>query len=476
MISTAAIISDLTLDYPHFIPYNPGINYPEYLFGELSNESNQVYESVRQLLLQLDLDKENYGYRNWNPLRKFIRPGNTVVIKPNWVNHFNPVEDDITSLISHSSVIRVILDYVLISLNGNGKVIIGDAPIQSCNFEVLSEKNKIIDIVKFLQPKTSVIIEIKDFRKEKLISNHGIYERIVNFEKSYITVNLRNNSFLDEIKNDYLKFRVNGYDKSKMLKHHNDCDHIYLIAEEVLQADAVIEIPKLKTHQKAGITCCLKNNVGINVAKDCLVHHRKGALDEGGDAYNKKNIGQQIKEIINENYDKADIRFLQFIYKILFKFHKIVFSYTRDQTISEGNWYGNDTVWRMIHDLNRIVFYADSSGTIKKEQQRKVLYLVDGIIGGEGEGPLRPSSIHSGILAFGIDPVLIDSCMASLMGFSFEKIPSIKKALTKELFGYGIDNLLKNIVLINGSCEPISKIINNKGFIPPVCWQNHIEK
>lgn len=51
------------------------------------------------------------------------------------------------------------------------------------------------------------------------------------------------------------------------------------IAREVLEADVVINLPKLKTHQQAGMTCCVKNLFG------CVVGRRKAFLHllRGGD-------------------------------------------------------------------------------------------------------------------------------------------------------------------------------------------------
>jgi len=51
------------------------------------------------------------------------------------------------------------------------------------------------------------------------------------------------------------------------------------IAHEVLEADVVINLPKLKTHQQAGMTCCVKNLFG------CVVGRRKAFLHllRGGD-------------------------------------------------------------------------------------------------------------------------------------------------------------------------------------------------
>ena len=52
-----------------------------------------------------------------------------------------------------------------------------------------------------------------------------------------------------------------------------------------IDADVVVNVPKLKTHKKAGITGALKNLVGINGHKAFLPHHRKGGSLDGGDAY-----------------------------------------------------------------------------------------------------------------------------------------------------------------------------------------------
>jgi hypothetical protein len=59
---------------------------------------------------------------------------------------------------------------------------------------------------------------------------------------------------------------------------------------------------------------------------------------------------------------------------------------SRDKYL-EGGWYGNDTLCRTILDLNRILLYADSRGEMQREIQRRRLFLTDGIIAGEGEGP-----------------------------------------------------------------------------------------
>ena len=85
----------------------------------------------------------------------------------------------------------------------------------------------------------------------------------------YVIVDLGVKSMVEPISADASKFRVTQYDPRKMFEHQRPGVHRYLIAKDVLDADLVINLPKLKTHKKAGITAALKNLVG---------HQRKQGL------------------------------------------------------------------------------------------------------------------------------------------------------------------------------------------------------
>ena len=65
---------------------------------------------------------------------------------------------------------------------------------------------------------------------------------------------------------------------------------------------------------------------------------------------------------------------------------KDIFGDTNTNTIRSGNWYGNDTTWRMVIDLNRILMYAQSSGCLQAKPARRMFCIVDGIVGGDGNG------------------------------------------------------------------------------------------
>ena len=97
--------------------------------------------------------------------------------------------------------------------------------------------------------------------------------------------------------------------------------------------------------------------------------------------------------------------------------------------VVDGAWWGNDTCWRMVLDLVRIATYADAKGEMQNSPCRRHLVLTDGIVGGEGDGPLFSTAIRSGLLSFSDDLAAADYVNALLMGFDPEKIPLVREAV-----------------------------------------------
>ena len=98
--------------YPFNSPYNPPNNFPEYPFGDKELDgTNVVYKELRNLLFQMNLDKDNFNKPSWNPFGEMIKPEDMVVLKPNMVMHKNGLKQFSTDcLIIHSSIIRAITD------------------------------------------------------------------------------------------------------------------------------------------------------------------------------------------------------------------------------------------------------------------------------------------------------------------------------------------------------------------------------
>lgn len=72
--------------------------------------------------------------------------------------------------------------------------------------------------------------------------------------------------------------------------------------------------------------------------------------------------------------------------------------------------------------------------------------IIDGIIGGEGDGPLRVRPVHSNIVLAGDDPVAVDMVALDFMGFTLDEVRHVKLAAEE---GLGIADLSK--IKINGA-------------------------
>jgi hypothetical protein len=87
-------------------------------------------------------------------------------------------------------------------------------------------------------------------------------------------------------------------------------------------------------------------------------------------------------------------------------------------------------IWRMVLDINKVLFYLNPDGTLKdgsSSKMGKYISIVDSIVAGEGNGPKAPDAINAGYIIAGLNPVSVDAVCARIMNFDFKKIPSIDK-------------------------------------------------
>jgi len=346
-----------------------------------------------------------------------------VLIKPNWVRD-NRKETDKICLCTHEHFILAALNVILkLSLKS---ILIADAPIQGCKWEKLLS-DEFLNGVEELSNKHKTPILIKDFRRVKYTTSGT---RITNAqdENNYIIFDVGNKSYLEEITTSDNRFRVTRYNPDRLAESHHKGMHKYCIAKDVFECDTIITMPKIKTHQKAGLTNSLKILVGINGEKDYLPHHRIGAAGHGGDCYKGYSVLRSLAEHILDSANrrignKLDIPLLH-LSSLLWKM-----SGASPAQNSEAGWYGNDTVLRMVLDLNLISIYGKSDGAIPDVPQRKLFTLCDGIIGGQGNGPLNPEPLALGIVGFSNDAYAMDEVAGILMGMEIEKVPLLKIAM-----------------------------------------------
>lgn len=452
---------------------------------ERLSKNNEIFEMIRQSFKNLEMDKENYNTEKWNPLGdNLIEEGNTVLIKPNMVLDENLGGFGQECLYTNPSLVAAVIPYVWKALKGKGKIIVADAPVQSCNFEKLVQNSGYRELINYYK-KQKVNIELKDLRG--LVSKYekGVMKQsILSESESGIVVDLGKDSEHAKLSNnDLKKVRITNYNPEELLKHHNMEKHEYLISKEALEADVIINMPKPKAHRKAGVTISLKNFVGINTRKEYLPHHRLGDTSHGGDEYFKDSL---LLFISSKLLDKANIlkskkrykigKMTSGIAKVFSGIDKRFFSKEKNR---EGSWYGNDTIWRTIIDINKIIKYADKSGKMQKEQQRKIFAIADMIVVGEKEGPLLPSPKYAGIIAMGENLVCFDEVIATILGLDIKKISLFKHLREKRKYPL-VDNNEYGIITSNSEKfdRKTVKEITRKEAIniePSSGWKNHIE-
>lgn len=436
-----AIYQDAGLKYPREAPYSPHIGYPEYHLKHIAKEENYVYDAMRQNLLLLGLDRENFGTPHWNPFKNIIHPGDKVVIKPNFVLDRHDEGGDLFSIITHPSVIRAVIDYVCLALQGQGKIIIADAPQMDCDFDNLLKKTGLRYVQELYKRELGFELEIYDLRDfwydvKKAGATKAAYTeyrfKLPGDPQGRVVVSLGKESLFCGINSR--NFYGADYNRREVICYHNGEVQEYLMSKTVLSADVVILLPKLKVHKKVGVTLNVKGLVGTVVNKNCLVHYRLGTPSEGGDQFPEGILSKKERMAVKLERRASDLplshrhtvtdKIYELTARVASPFFRRLGLKMRSgsRLLDAGNWYGNDSAWRMAVDLLRIFLYADQEGKLHNTPIRRVVSIIDGVIGGEENGPLAPASKKSGVLIAGFNPCAVDIVGARLMGFDFNKI------------------------------------------------------
>ena len=416
------------------------------LYSDINSLQSIIYELIKDELL---ID---------NKLRD-----KKIFIKPNWVRHYVNDQDDICLRTNDNILIAL----VQLLLEQNPKsILIGDAPLQGCVWEKMLS-NDFFSRIDMLSQKYAIPIVVKDFRRTRMDIENNKITKECNPLSEYIIFDLGKSSYLEPISTNDNNFRVTCYDPNRLAESHNHGVHKYCITRELFEADIIISVPKLKTHQKTGITGALKNLVGINGDKDFLPHHRIGGIEQGGDCYPGKNYfrfwSEKLLDIANQHIGETQSYLLKKSASFLWKI-------SNPQPVHQlaAGWYGNDTCWRMVMDLNKIAIYGKKDGTLSVNPERVLYSLCDGIIGGQGDGPLNPDPLPLGIITFSNNSIITDVCAATLMGFDINKIYLLKNSnleINHENITFILNNELSNMKQLHSF-----KIKT----VPPPGWNNYL--
>ena len=354
-----------------------------------------------------------------------------ILLKPNWVKHEESPEFPIEALVTDTKMIEEVLDECLQRYPHADWIRVGDVPLQSCDFPLLIQQAGLDR----LRQKYGSRVQFLDFRRERWESQNGflrLADNISGDPEGYREVVLDQQSLLEEISHRASTFRVSDYDPKETTSKHRQGDHRYLIAGSVLAADLVINLPKMKTHQKSGVTGALKNLVGINGSKAYLVHHQVGFPSNGGDEFPEETSRLFYWQArLREKLQKGSpwlFRGAKLGWEFLKRVCAIQTVGTRENLkgnfyVGSGSWHGNDSVWRMVYDLNLIIRFALSQGgRLASSPKRTLVSIMDGLVAGEGNGPLQPIPVRTGVLLASTNSFLVDLAMSKMMGFDYRKI------------------------------------------------------
>jgi uncharacterized protein (DUF362 family) len=402
-------------------------------------ERGEIFRAVERVLAESGLDPVHHGSDAWNPIGDLVRPGGHVVLKPNFVTSRNLHQDlegeRLWSVATHPAVLRPLIEYAWKAVGVGGRISVVDCSIAGSHFERTLRALRVFDMLEALRADGIAVelIDLRDFKVDPMMLlddvhfagrswNLGVVIRreLPGDPRGYTVVDVGSASYFEQDGLDLSRLRHNlNNGEREPLKHHGPGRHRYSLSNTVLEADLFVNVPKLKTHRKAGVSVSLKNVVGITNKKQWLPHYRAGTPPEG-DEYPTPLTWTQWVSVSLGRVPLPGGHALIVRSPALRNGH--------DGPVVNGNWDGNDTTWRMVLDLNTALRFADRQGQLQSTPQRAWFSIVDGVIAGEGQGPLGARPKPCGVILGGGDPVAVDAAAARLMGFDPAHLKMIARA------------------------------------------------
>jgi len=433
---------------------------------------------VRQVFAQAGFDREHFGTVDWNPLARYIHPGQRVFVLCNFVYHQRAGETwrHFAAKCTHGSVLRAVVDYALLATGPTGSVRFGNAPVQSCNWDAVLAATGGDRLQQFYSSR-GVPVQAQDLRL--YVAERNRFGAVTASEtrchaSDAVSVLLDGESLLAECGGLASAYRVTDYDPRTMAEYHAGAAHRYLIHRAILESDVILSVPKLKTHEKVGLTCAIKGCVGAVARKECLAHHRFGPPEIGGDEYPSDRTGLLRRlSAFHDRVQKIPHRHragnaLRVVDRVARRVTRLVVPTTA------GAWRGNDTTWRMAIDLARIVQYGTMEGRLADAPVRRHLVLVDGIVGGEDAGPLNPTPVHSGLVFFSDNIVTADTAAARFMGYDPHLLPIVREAGAPSVHPLACEDPLDCDIVVNGRTAGANDLaaVTGQKYRPPAGWRD----
>lgn len=473
-------------------PFRPAEHYPELDRVQTGSGHNSTYAAVRKLLQMWSAGSMGGSDLSVPSLAACIQPGMRVAVKPNLVLHTHPLGDEaLRATVVDAAVIRPVLDYIAQALHGDGRITVADSPIRMTDFNAVVRWTGLDRVLDDVQSTWGIDVELVDIRDQTVADAasfaHDLKVRqLPGDPRGGLRIDMGSHSSLEEFGPLISRLRSTAaVGRNEAAEQHAPGRHVYEMSRSVLDADFIVSMPKLKTHKKAGMTCAMKNYVGSVIRKEWLPHHRHGPPSAGGDEFGDEisprlKFRERAKDLHTQSrLGRWVLTPAKWIYRNTIQGTRFdVLNHPAQIKMIGGGWSGNDTCWRMVHDLYRAVLYAGGDGRLASRPIRRQLAIVDGLVAGEGDGPLMPNPRKAGILLMGMDAAWVDYFATLLMGYSPGSIPLIARALDRTA---ALPLTLLDRSDIDLRCVPndVAELLHRDrpepdAFVPPLGWARHL--
>jgi uncharacterized protein (DUF362 family) len=399
----------------------------------------------------------------------------TVLFKPNLIHHRHLTGGDYSAVVTQPGVLDLAWQ-TADRLGLSGTRAVADAPQGDAEFDVILERT---GLDRWGRERGVSLVDLRNVRyegpRDVVVRRHPL----PGDPAGAVRVNLGRRSAFFGVEGR--TFYGADYDIAYTNDHHRGETHEYLFSGTALQSGIVINLPKLKTHKKAGVTLSMKNLVGLNADKNLLPHYSLGTPKDGGDAYVDSAAQQRFEAGLLKSI-KPVLRRSPLASRTAGLLKPLARRVLGDtlEVVRSGNWWGNDTVWRMIIDLNRILLYARPDGSLADSPQRRCVSLMDGIVAGNGNGPEAPDPLRTNVVIAGVDFVAVDIVATTLMGLDYRLVPHLAHALDAHPLPLTTVEVEKLVVESNVTewdrnlweIDPDSMF----RFTPHFGWRGHLER
>lgn len=323
------------------------------------NDNNIYYDEVWNTVASLHLGPSD------NPLADLVHPGDKVLIKPNLMHSQYALS------CTHVAILRPIVD--MAAKAGAAEITIGDGVAEGTGFTAYNTAGITSTWITYMDgiwPDTTIRrVDFEDTAQYYWVT----MGTDAGGASTYVGSGYSDSSldpYTYTSRNDYYGTPSSPRVDARGVANTGNIMGWHPMSKYVMDADVVINVPRIKVHSHAVMTSAVKNWVGVSLAK---THVTREAFCR---------ISHYVKYATN--------------YQMVF---------------------GGDTMWRDVGDLQRATLYWDE-GVVYPTPVRRYLVVCDGVEGAETNLQV-PQSVKLGAILASVDPLAHDCVVSRLVGYDW---------------------------------------------------------